>query len=439
MMRGSRWLTAWGLGSIAAGGASLLVPLYVVSLGAGPGELGVLAAMAALAGAIGALTWGKLADKTGRWRFLGSVSLGGIFVALATIPLVDGTMLIVGLNGLLWFSFSAATPIFTMLTVHDATPNERSFRLARLNRVQGYGWAGGLILGTIWTLLATSVFALPAIESQRLFFSLCAAMGAGGALAAVKWLPASTARVSELGGVKDSANHRPVMAATFPFLPSQLYWKVRNLDPDQFIDRFTPPLAAYFIAVALFFAGFGIFFAPLPAYLSAAGYSETAIYLLYVVSAIGTAVSFTKAGELSAAHDRRSLQATALGLRGSALPAVAIIGSGFAVRVGAFLMGGVFALIGISWAIIALTATEFISDLSPSRIRGEALGVYTALSALAGGVGSLVGGALADIAGYTVTFAVAGAIVLVSAVLVMKPRLVTPESEGPTNPSTAES
>lgn len=35
-MTGTRWLVAWGLGSIALGGASLLIPLYIVALGLAP-------------------------------------------------------------------------------------------------------------------------------------------------------------------------------------------------------------------------------------------------------------------------------------------------------------------------------------------------------------------------------------------------------------------
>ncbi|MFC6992476.1 MFS transporter [Haladaptatus sp. GCM10025707] len=420
----NRWLAAWGLGSIAAGGASLLVPLYVVNLGAGPGELGVLASMAALAGAVGALVWGRLADRMGRWRLLGVASLGGIGLSLATIPVVSGTTLIVALNGLLWLSFSAATPVFTILTVNDANPGERSGRLAHLNRVQGYGWASGLAIGTVWTVVSSQIFALPALASQRLFFGMCAAMAVGSVLAAGVWLPVGGGRTPSNGTTNRQRNPRPVVASTFPFLPSQLYWKVRGLQPQQFVTRFTPALAAYFFTVALFFAGFGIFFAPLPAYLTVVGYSETFIYLFYVVSALGSAVFFGKAGELSATRNRRSLQAGALSIRGTALPAVALVGSGTAFDAGVLALGGIFALIGAAWAVIALTATEFISDLAPSVIRGEALGMYTALSALAGGLGSLLGGALADTLGYSLTFTVAGIVVLVSAVFVMKPKLL---------------
>ncbi|MUV51176.1 MFS transporter, partial [Haloarcula sp. CBA1122] len=54
---------------------------------------------------------------------------------------------------------------------------------------------------------------------------------------------------------------------------------------------------------------------------------------------------------------------------------------------------------------------------APSAIRGEALGIYTAVSGLASGVGSLLGGWLGGY-DFLLAFAVAGALVLVGAVLV---------------------
>lgn len=422
-MNEERWLYAWGLGSIAAGGASLLVPLYVVELGGGPAALGLLSAAAALAGALGALVWGRLADRTGRWRRLGVGSLAGIVVALASVPLVAGVPRVVLANGLLWLSFSAATPVFTMLTVRDAAAGDRSRRLAQLNRVQGYGWAGGLALGAVWTTVVDRLFALAPLASQRAFLGLCALVGTVGVLVGARWLPAG-ARPPSRAGRRWVSEWQPTVTATFPFLPGQVYRQVRGLRPRRFVDRFTPTLAGYFVAVVLFFAGFGVFFAPLPAYLASVGYPSGLIFLLFLLSSLGSATFYRTAGELTVRYDRRLLQAGALGVRGSALPAVALVGTGLVPGLGGLVMGVLFVVLGAGWAVIALTATDFISDAAPAGIRGEALGVYTALSALAGGVGSLAGGSLAEWVGYVPTFGLAGAVVLLSAVVVLRPGTV---------------
>ena len=84
-----RWLYAWGLASVAFGGASLVVPLYVVDLGGGPFVLGVLAAVAAVVGVPGALWFGRVADRTGRRRGLVLAALVAATLALVIVPLTD--------------------------------------------------------------------------------------------------------------------------------------------------------------------------------------------------------------------------------------------------------------------------------------------------------------------------------------------------------------
>lgn len=76
MQSTDRWLYGWGLGYGAVGAASLLVPLFAITLGADAFTVGVIAATAAFAGVPGALLWGWLVAKTtdadrsfsSRWR-----------------------------------------------------------------------------------------------------------------------------------------------------------------------------------------------------------------------------------------------------------------------------------------------------------------------------------------------------------------------------------
>lgn len=97
--RSSRsWLLAWALGSVAFGGASLVVPLYVVEIGGDAGTLvgrlapqgirgeafGLYGALGALAGAVGSLLGGWLAGRSAALAF--GVA-GGLVVAGAVVVL----------------------------------------------------------------------------------------------------------------------------------------------------------------------------------------------------------------------------------------------------------------------------------------------------------------------------------------------------------------
>lgn len=422
-MRTDRWLVAWGLGSIAVGAASLLVPLYVVQLGGDPFELGLLGAVAAFVGAPGAFVWGRLADRTANPRGIVLFSLVGVGGLLGVMPLLSSIAVVVVANALLWLVFAAAGPILTLLVVADVPEHDWNRQIARLNTYQGYGWAGGLLLGIAWS--ATVGGLVSPTTAQRSLFVVCGAVAVLAAVLLGRWMPAPSRRQFERVDERRlaralSVGRRSVRGATFLFTPTRLYWSTRNVHPRRLANRFTPTLATYFLASVLFFTGFSAFFAPLPLYLTGVGFSSDLVFGLYLASSLGSAAFYTGAGRLSSTFDLRLLQTGALGVRAVAMPLVAVVGAAFAAgAVGTVVAGVLFVLIGVTWAVIAVTAGTIVTRIAPPGLRGEALGVFTALSILAGGIGSIGGGALANRFGFVVAFGVAGAVILAGAVLVV--------------------
>lgn len=438
-MNKQRWLLAWGLGSIAVGAASLLVPLYVVQLGGNPFELGLLGAVAALIGAPGAILWGRLADRTSNPRVVILFSLVSVAVLLAIMPLLSSIPVLIAANALLWLVFAAAGPVLTLLVVADVPEAEWSREIALLNKYQGYGWAGGLLFGILWSVLV-GLFVTPA-TTQRTLFVACGVSAAVAAVLMGRWMPKPSARKLERVDPERvsrilSTGRRGIRSTTFFFNPNRLYWSTRNIHPSRLADRFTPTLAAYFLGVVLFFIGFSAFFAPLPLFLTGVGFSSDLVFGLYLVSSLGAAAFYTGAGKLSSRVDLRVLQTGALGLRGLSIPLVAIVGTGLAAGIAGILVNGLlFVLIGVSWAVIAVTAGTIVTRLAPADLRGEALGVYAALSALAGGIGSIGGGALANTLGFPVAFTVAGGFILIGAGLVMLLRGISTKTKMTRDPS----
>lgn len=419
-----RWLFAWGLGTIAAGAASLLVPLYVVQLGGDPLELGLLGAVAALLGTPGAVFWGRLADRTANPRGIILFSLVGVGVLLGAMPLTTSIPLLIVANAFLWLVFAAAGPVLTLLVVADVPSSEWNREIALLNTYQGYGWAGGLLLGIVWSVTVETF--VSATVAQQSLFVVC---GGAAILAAVllsRWMPAPSVRKlrridpERVARRISKAPRLGIRSATFLFSPNRLYWSTRTMHPRRLAQRFTPTLATYYIAVLLFFTGFAAFFAPLPLYLSGVGFSSDMIYALYLIISLGSAVFYGAAGRVSGRMDLRLLQTGALSLRGVAIPLVAVVGTAFAATaVGTVLTGVLFVLVGVSWAVIAVTAGTIVTRIAPTGLRGEALGMYTALSLFAGAVGSIAGGAVATAYGFTVAFAAAGLVILVGGGLVL--------------------
>ncbi len=186
-------------------------------------------------------------------------------------------------------------------------------------------------------------------------------------------------------------------------------------------DRFAIPLYRFLLAAGLFFAGFAVFWAPLPHLLSAAGFASGPIFALYLASSLAGAVLYNWTARVAKRHDQSWLTAGALSVRGLCFPLVAI-GAGLgATALGTVVLGGLLLVVGMSWAVIAVVGTTMVTRLAPPDARAEALGGYAAIGAFAGGVGSVVGGWLAT-EGYLLAFSVAGTLVLAGAGLVLTVR-----------------
>jgi MFS family permease len=408
-----RWLPAWGLAAVAFGGASLLVPLYVVALGGDAFDLGVLFATSSFLGVPGALGAGTLADRTGRRRVFVLGAIATTVVTIGTIPLLEQVPLVIAVNALLWFAFAAAGPVLTLLVVAGEPDREWTRLIARLNQFQGIGWALGLAVGFVIVTVAAAV--ADPLTGQRWFFGVCAACAGLGLLLAVRRLPPDPAPGEEPSHKRlrrrlRDAGRFNVRGAAFPFTPAR--FDPRGLDPRRFVDRFTPGLAAYFGAVLLAFTGFGVFFAPLPAYLAGASFGSGGIFALYLLLNVAAAAAYGRAAALADRYDLRRVHASGLLARAAAFPAIAVVGAvAGATLLGTGAVALLFVVVGLSWAVIVVTAATLVTNLAPSAIRGEAHGVYGALVAVGGGTGGLLGGWLAAY-GYPLAFGAAGGLVV---------------------------
>lgn len=422
-MASDRWLYAWALGSVALGAASLLVPLYFVTIGGSTLLLGVLAGVAAGAGAPGALIFGRIADRTGRRRSLVLVALTLAGGSILLVSLTEAEWLVILGNGVLWFAAGAAAPVLTLLVTVGTLERDWPGRFATLNLYQGWGWAGGLVLGLAWTAALSGPLGTKVAQQTLLW--VCAGVVVVSAALGAKWLPADPVagvdrpRGSRIARAVERSRRLPVRSATFPVGPSRVYWLTRSIHPRQLAARLTPTLSLYFVAVIAAFVGFGIFWGPLPSYLAGTlGYGSSVIFALYLVSSIGSALCYGIAGRLAERYEATGLQAGGLLARAVLHPSVAVVGAVLPVAaLGLVTNGLVFVGIGVAWAVVAVTAASIVTQLAPTAIRGEALGLYTAFSGLASGVGSVLGGWLAGY-GFTVAFGAAGGFVFLGTVLV---------------------
>jgi MFS family permease len=419
--RDDRWLYGWATGYAAVGAASLLVPLYAIELGAGPLLVGLIAATAAFAGVPGAVLWGRLASRTGRRRRFVLIALGATAGMLAVMPLLTTPWLVLAANAGLWFVVAAAAPVLNLVMVESVPADQWESRFGVLNHYQGYGWLAGLLAGAAWSAATTTL--VPAVVAQRAFFLLAAAAATAGLGLVRAWYPdrptTSERRFLRRYGRNRLRSGRGAgrYVRTVPFGPGRAYWAIRAFDLDRARGRFTGRLTVYLAATTLAFVGFATFFGPLPAYLTSAGFGTDQIFALFVLASAGAAATYARVARAASRVGIRLLQTGALTARAVAFPLVGVAGVALPPTVGFPAVGALFVLVGVTWAVVSITATGLVTRLAPDGVRGEALGAYTALGALGGGLGSALGGVAAGATGYVVTFALAGALVLVGAVV----------------------
>lgn len=425
-VQSDRWLYAWALGHAAVGAASLLFPLYAIALGGGAFIVGLLAATAAFAGVPGALLWGRLARRPEVRRWLVLFALVATAVVMAVVPAIRDQWPLVVANAVLWFAVAAAAPVLNLLVVDGAPEREWERRIARLQTFQGYGWVAGLLAGAAWTSVAEVV--LDPVIARQSFFWLCAGGGAVASILGARWLPRHPTLEEERFLRVYRTFRRPRLGAGrylkfVPYVPGRAYWGIRSFDARRAADRFSSALGAYLLAATLFSVGSAAFWAPMPAYLTGLGYTDGQVFALFVASSLGAALFYTRAGEWAVTGDLRTLQSRALGARAMLFPLVAVVGTvATTFDYHLVVIATLFVLVGVSWAVIAVTATGLVARLSPAEVRGDALGAYAALAGLGGGVGSFAGGWLAGRAGYVVSFVAAGGLVLLGASLVQATR-----------------
>lgn len=422
-----RWLYAWGLGYTAVGAASLLIPLYALALGGSALIVGLLASTAAFAGVPGALLWGWLAAKTGRRRIFVIIALLATAIVLLVTPLIQNVWILILVNATLWFVVAAAAPVLTLLVVEGTPEPTWDHRIALLNTWQGYGWVAGLAFGAIWLPIATVLIGQP--RAQTWFFWVIGLVAASAVPLALRWLPheatiSPTAIDDASPLVERITRGGGRYVRTVPFMTTRMYWGLRALRTQGIQSRFSRPFWVYLGAVAIFSAGFAVFWGPVPAYLGDR-FPDEHVFGLFLAANIGSAVFYAPAGRWAARSGTRMLQSQALAARIILFPLVGGIAILKPTAVELAILLAIFAAIGLTWAVIAVTATGIVTRLGDAA-KGPALGLYTAVAGLGGGIGSIAGGLIANTAGFLPTFLTAAiAVGLALLVVIFSPNPAT--------------
>jgi DHA1 family tetracycline resistance protein-like MFS transporter len=377
------WYLAYALLGVAAAGlVPILLPLTVSRAG-GASDAGLVVAAFSLGG-LAAPVWGGLADRYRLHRWL---LVGGLLVAsagLAAFPFATSLAAWVALALAQSIGVAGAATVANLFVVEAHPQAEWDERIGWLQTFYGGGQVAGLLLAGL-------------LSSMDLRIGMLTAAGLAALAVVPAWLTTHTP--------PRPATPRPVLL--HPARHGE--WAVNS--PQRLFHHMTPatlrqlgpvvrsPFAGFLVMWLLTFGGAATVFALYPvlmqqAYGVAPGLSSAGFA---VAAGLGLAL-YSPAGRWSERFGPTRVLWVALGVRLVAF--LGLLGLGLTHLSGAaWLALLAFLFVVLAWSLLSVGGTALTAHLSPVG-EGEGMGIFNAVTALAGVVGAALGGWVAGQWGY---------------------------------------
>lgn len=416
--------------NMAAGSTSPLIPLFFTeALKGSLAEVGLVSALASAASVPANIMWGNLSDTIKQRRLFILIGFGGMALALLMMGISTDIASYFFANFMLGLLSTAAPPIGTVLILEVFKKEEWAKRLGDFSRVGGIGWVMGLALGSIWLLMMTGA---DQATPMRALFILAATISALSVLLALKWIPEPERRIERRTIDLKLLQYPLVIFEKARYLPNRIVHVVNVSRGNLRFSSFPPALRRYYSVVFFLFMGSFSFYVVLPVFLkSYVGISSALVFAIYIASSLISALAYRHAGGLVARKGGKGIQkVTALG-RMLLFPLfflITLIPLDQTSIVVVFLI--LHGLIGLCWAGLSVAGSSLVSNLSYREFRAEGMGMYNATQGLAAIAGSIIGGILAQLFGYAITFGVASIFVAIGVILLTRIDVDTPTSEG---------
>ncbi len=383
-----KWIESWYisyalLGLSAAGLVPILLPLLIGRTG-GAAEIGLVMAAFSLGG-LTAPIWGGLAD---RFRLHQQLLIGGLFgsaLGAAVFPFTLSLSRRIGLALLSGIGLASASTVANLFIVEGHPKAEWDARIGWLQTFYGGGQVIGLVLAGL-------------IGQSRPEFGLWLAGGIG----IVAIIPAMLG-TSQASGV--FPQRRPVLLppahhAEWPVgSPQHLYHSPSMQGLRMLFMPFRTDFGLFLIAWLLSFSGSAACFSFYPVLMQKVygvlpGLSSTG----YALAAGLGLILYAPAGTWSRRRGPLPILRDALVLRIGAFTALTLLAiASFPGRGWLAMLSFLFVV--LAWSLLSVSSTALVASLSPES-EGERMGIFSAVTALSGVIGAVLGGWAANLWGY---------------------------------------
>ena len=394
------WIEPWYLsfaiiGMIVAGLLPVLIPLMVSRTG-DAGQVGLVMAAVSLGGLTSPL-WGGLADKYRLHRVLLGGGMLVTALGLAALAFTTQPVLWFLLATLQGFGAASAATVANLFVVEAHPKAEWDQRIGWLQTFYGLGQVSGLLLAGYFAQLDFKV-------------GLLAAAGLSLVAALLGWY--TTVTPPKMEGLEPVLTHPARHTEAVFSSPQRLFHGLDLKGMQGLGGALFSPFGGFLVLWLLAFAGPAAVFSQYPILMQKLfGVTPGTSSLAFaIIAALGLTL-YTPAGSWSERQGPGRILRVSLGMR--LLAFAGLLGLAFLPVSGplGFAALAAFGLVVWAWSLMSVSGTALAARLSPLG-EGQGLGIFNAVTAVAGVLGAILGGWAAGLWGYSaiLIFALVGVI-----------------------------
>ena len=417
----TRWYYSFVFYKLSEGLSSLLIPFFVKDILKGElGTVGFVLSLTSIAAVPASILWGTLSDRLHKRKVLIILGFAGSGVSFLLMSLAQNTFQFGVLSFFFGLSSAALAPVSAILVMETSRREDWSQSFGIFNKVGGWGWVGGLVLGVILIPLLSRTFA-KAI-SMRLAFVLMGILSLLAAHLARVWIPEPKSREDRMEYVKVVGRYPGFeVIEKVMYLPRRLVFFLNPGQLGNLGETLSRPLKWYFLATFLIFSGVLMSYTVFPLYLrDRIGIPEYWVYIINIVRTSSSSFFYAYAGVWVKQVERGKLQIIGTTCRSAIFLFYGLLGFvelGF-LKIPLIIL--VDALSGFFWALIVVSGSTIVASLSKKGLEGEALGVYNTVIGFSKIFGTLVSGYLTQWLGFFPNYAMASFLITLGAIITIK-------------------
>ena len=391
---------------ITAQGLSTVIPLYVIFLGSGIGEVALISALQSGAVAVGSIVWGKVIDRFHATKPI--LVISSFFVLLCSLGMyfTSSVYILYTIAPILGFFIVARNPVTQLLVMESVQKNLWSWLFARTSVISTLGMLAAMVIGTVGSLYF----------DLRSYFLICA-ISSGATI-----ILSTTVRVSpihlELSSIGHSLHGLHYSISHYHFV----FPKVIELHDFKHIitifrGKISNEIGIFYLACFFFYFGSNMYFTAWTPFLKDNHFSNSAVFLNYLIQTATMLIVFFIAPKIISriGEQRSTIIALVPRILAVSIPA-------FSVSMMTGILGAPFAitsscLMVIAFSIFSTSSSVLFFKSIPQGFEGKYLGVNSAVIGIGVFAGSLVTGELTKSFGYVTLFLSAASILVVSLIL----------------------